>query len=38
FLLFYSDVLRLNLSRGMAPINLDDVIHYRPPAKKPHFK
>lgn len=22
----------------MAPINLDDVIHYRPPAKKPHFK
>ncbi|CAG8262520.1 unnamed protein product [Penicillium salamii] len=22
----------------MAPINLDDVIHYRPPAKKPQFK
>ncbi|KAJ5367845.1 hypothetical protein N7541_001786 [Penicillium brevicompactum] len=22
----------------MAPINLDDVIHYRPPAKKPHIK
>lgn len=22
----------------MAPINLDDVIHYRPPTKKPHFK
>ncbi|EKV15763.1 hypothetical protein PDIG_13060 [Penicillium digitatum PHI26] len=22
----------------MAPINLDDVIHYRPPAKKPYFK
>ncbi|KGO76320.1 hypothetical protein PITC_018430 [Penicillium italicum] len=22
----------------MTPINLDDVIHYRPPAKKPYFK
>ncbi|KAJ5458834.1 hypothetical protein N7530_010778 [Penicillium desertorum] len=22
----------------MAPINLDDVIHYRPPTKKPYFK
>jgi hypothetical protein len=22
----------------MAPINLDDIIHYRPPVKKTHFK
>lgn len=38
FLLYYSDAMCLNTSRGMAPINLDDIIQYRPPAKEPHFK
>lgn len=37
-ILFDSGALCLNISRGMAPINLDDIIHYRPPAKKPQFQ